>query len=129
MKISVLFLFVASANTFQIQPTRVAQSRTAHKMSWFDFKPIHGAGSGSQRDLEEQYKMQQELLKARRDHINFNSLHSKYSKEDKGHQTDVFALGKDYQQDKYAESYVDEKDTPAAAVTQKKFRFPWDLKP
>jgi hypothetical protein len=62
MKISVLFLFVASANTFQIQPTRVAQSRTAHKMSWFDFKPIHGAGSGSQRDLEEQYKMQQELV-------------------------------------------------------------------
>jgi len=130
MKISALFLFVASTNAFQIQQTRLAQSSTtALKMGMFDFKPMHGNGSGSPSDLEEQYELQQELLKARRDHINFDSLHNKYAKEDKKHQTDVFALGKDYQQDKYAESHLDGEDIPAPAATQKKFKFPWDLKP
>ena len=63
MKISALFLYVASANAFQIQQTRLAQSSTtALKMGMFDFKPMHGNGSGSPSDLEEQYELQQELV-------------------------------------------------------------------
>jgi hypothetical protein len=58
-----VFLFVPSANAFQIQQTRVAQSSTALKMGMFDFKPIHGAGTGSKNsEIEEQYEIQQEMV-------------------------------------------------------------------
>lgn len=140
-----VFLFVPSANAFQIQQTRVAQSSTALKMGMFDFKPIHGAGTGSKNsEIEEQYEIQQEMLEARRDHINFNSLHGKYAEEDKTHDSDVFSLGKAFIRDKFAESYVDgevtflpasdsEDATSAAHAPShnkkgKKFKFPWDLK-
>lgn len=55
--------------------------------------------------------MQQELLKASRDHINFESLHEKYSNNDKTtHELDVFSLGTEYKEDELAKSHVLEDD-------------------
>jgi len=74
-------------------------------------------------------------LEARRDHINFNSLHGKYAKEDEKHASDVFSLGEAYTHDKFEDSHVDGEVTTSAASSQKKdkkvkkFKFPWDLKP
>eukprot|EP01083_Nonionella_stella_P132497 402851_1 len=90
-------------------------------MGFFDFKPMHGSGSGASNDeLEEQYKMQQEMLKKRRDHVNYEALHKKYSKDKQD--LDVFALGKNYQEDKFQETYTDENDVPKKKSVKK---FPW----
>jgi hypothetical protein len=63
MKIISSILFLATANAFQVaQNVRVQD--TALNMGFFDFKPIHGSGSGASNDeLEEQYKMQQEMVR------------------------------------------------------------------
>jgi hypothetical protein len=161
-----LLAFLVCTSAFQVQPGgRTVKTSTALDMGLFDFKPVHGGGSGSSNDeLEKQYKMQQELvrsnifafngipneslidifstgyclslifvrkLKARRDHINFKSLHEKYSNNDKTtHESDVFSLGTEYKEDELAKSHVDDegdnKSFPGRNILKK---FPWNLKP
>eukprot|EP01084_Bolivina_argentea_P201283 344076_1 len=94
-------------------------------MGLVDFNPVHGSGSGaSDSELDDQYNLQQEILKARRDHVNFNSLHQKYSAEKQD--LDVFALGKEHSPDKYQDSYVNSEELEKE---EKGFQFPWNLKP
>ena len=56
---------VALANAFQIQPKAMSTNRnTSLDMGFFDFKPIHGSGSGSSdSDLDEQFRLQQEIVR------------------------------------------------------------------
>ena len=42
------------------------QQNTELAMGWFDFKPVHGSGSASEEDLDEQWEAQQAILRARR---------------------------------------------------------------
>eukprot|EP01083_Nonionella_stella_P247937 859019_1 len=107
-----------------MNPVRAPQ--TALKMGFSDFKPVHGSGSGaSDNELDEQFRLQQEMLKARRDHINHEVLAKKYAKDKQD--LDVFALGKNYESDKYQDTYIDEKDIQTQA---KKKKFPWqNMKP
>lgn len=64
-------------------------------------------------------------LKARRDHINHEVLAKKYAKDKQD--LDVFGLGKNYESDKYQDTYIDEKDIQTQA---KKKKFPWqNMKP
>lgn len=127
IKISLLFL-IYQVQAFQVHQKigTIVPKRTTLQMGFFDFKPIHGSGSARPEDLEEQYQIQQQLLEARRDHINHDSLHEKYSREDSTHSSDVFSLGKSMEPDKYAESYVDDKHLKKK---EKKIKFPWDIKP
>jgi hypothetical protein len=62
MKIISAFLFATTANAFQVHQARAPQ--TALKMGFFDFKPMHGSGSGaSENEIDEQYKLQQEMVR------------------------------------------------------------------
>lgn len=81
-------------------------------------------GSGlKDEDLDEQFKLQQEILAARRNHINFKSLHEKYAKEDKEHVSDIFSLG-ETRTIKEESEFQQEKTSKNTG-----FKFPWDLKP
>ncbi|KAG7344395.1 hypothetical protein IV203_022403 [Nitzschia inconspicua] len=56
-----------------------------------DFKPFHGHGSGEQKkDLDDQWAVQQEILAARRGHIDKSALKKKYANGAKG---DLSSLG------------------------------------
>jgi hypothetical protein len=124
---TVLF-FICKVLAFQAHPKSdfSVSKRNTLQMGFFDFKPIHGSGSARPEDLEEQYQIQQELLEARRDHINHDSFHEKYSKEDPTHSSDVFSLGNRMIPDKFSESYVDENQIQKKEL---KIKFPWDIKP
>merc|ERR1711862_620713 len=111
-------------------------SQTLLQMGFFDFKPIHGSGTGSSdNDLDEQYRIQQEILEERRKSINFESLHKKYSKEKQD--LDVFSLGFKHVHDKYQDSYVEneayvdneEESKDKMDDDKMTLKFPWNLKP
>ena len=57
-------LLVASVNAFHVHPNGMTfKSSTSLQMGFFDFKPIHGSGTGaSESDLDEQYRLQQEMV-------------------------------------------------------------------
>ena len=58
---SLTVLLVSGVSSFQ--PAPITRHGSALCMGLFDFKPFHGAGSGSKNsDIEEQYKLQQELV-------------------------------------------------------------------
>lgn len=72
-----------------MQPTTMASSTCLYGL--FDFKPFHGHGSGEHdRDLDEQWAAQQEILAARRGHIDKSALKKKYAN---GKQGDLSSLG------------------------------------
>jgi hypothetical protein len=72
-----------------------------------------------------QKRVSYQQLKKRRDHVNYEALHKKYSKDKQD--LDVFALGKNYQEDKFQETYTDENDVPKKKSVKK---FPWqNMKP
>jgi len=59
-----LLAFAVCTSAFQVQHGRTVRTSTALEMGLFDFKPIHGGGSGSSNEeLEKQYEMQQELVR------------------------------------------------------------------
>mmetsp|Transcript_17005 Transcript_17005/g.25735 ORF Transcript_17005/g.25735 Transcript_17005/m.25735 type:complete len:127 (-) Transcript_17005:106-486(-) len=126
MKICLFSMLITSVSAFQAQKNRPVLSSTAMGAGFFDFKPMHGSGSGSSdEELEEQFKTQQAILKERRAHVNFDSLHKKYSKEKQA--LDVFSLGYKHEDDKYQKTYID--DTDDDTDTKGHFQFPWGLKP
>lgn len=62
MKIISALLLATTASAFQMNPVRAPQ--TALKMGFFDFKPMHGSGSGaSDNELDEQFRLQQEMVR------------------------------------------------------------------
>jgi hypothetical protein len=58
-------LLVALANAFHVQPNGMTRkSNTSLQMGLFDFKPVHGSGTGSgESDLDEQFRLQQEMVR------------------------------------------------------------------
>ena len=65
MKIFVRMAQLAAlANAFQVQPHGMKSMTTCLQMGFFDFKPVHGSGTGSsENELEEQYRLQQEIVR------------------------------------------------------------------
>jgi hypothetical protein len=56
-------------------------STTTQLYGMFDFKPFHGQGSGDSKSyLDEQWEAQQEILRARRGHLDKEHLKNKYAK-------------------------------------------------
>jgi hypothetical protein len=117
---------------------RVSSTQLA---GWFDFKPIHGGGSGNNDNaLDEQWQAQQDILNERRGHISKTHLKQKYAHG---------AVTKFDTEAMHSDKYINikakedaamhfatnthtpkkEKKTVAAASTPKKapaaFKFPW----
>ena len=77
--IAFCFLVAASTNAFQPLPAsnnRVVESSTKI-YGLFDFKPFHGHGSG-ESNLDEQWEVQQAILRARKGHVDKDHLKAKY---------------------------------------------------
>lgn len=125
MKLSVLLpvalLTVASA--FAPIPQQKISSTTA-LAGWLDKlfdKPLHGHGSG-ENELDEQWRVQQEILQARRSQgLDKEHLKEKYSHEENRKTFDVSGRTQDYNS---GEMYVEESKKKVA--TGKKMKFPWD---
>lgn len=85
-------VFSAAVHGFSpapMQPTTTASSTSLYGL--FDFKTFHGHGSGEHdQDLDEQWDVQQEILAARRGHIDKSALKKKYAN---GKQGDLSSLG------------------------------------
>jgi hypothetical protein len=56
-------------------------SSTALRMGLFDLKPFHGGGNAKEDELQEQWRLQQEKLQARRGHLTKDHLKQKYHDE------------------------------------------------
>jgi hypothetical protein len=83
MKSIITFLYLLAATAVRscsaFQVTQNNQVTTFLQMGLFDFKPIHGSGSGaSDSELDEQWKIQQQKLAERRDHLDHAHLKAKY---------------------------------------------------
>jgi hypothetical protein len=75
-------VLVASTDAFQPLPAtnnRVVVSSTK-LYGLFDFKPFHGHGSG-ESELDEQWEVQQAILRARKGHVDKDHLKAKYKKK------------------------------------------------
>jgi len=94
---------------------------------FFDFKPIHGSGSANESDLDEQWRIQQEKLAARRDHLDKGHLKAKYKGGEgvfevhaksatESHVDDMYIMGQE-------EDITHEKKKKKPAFA---FKFPWD---
>jgi hypothetical protein len=58
----------------------ISATTTTQLHGLFDFKPFHGRGSGESRsELDEQWEAQQEILRARRGHLDKTHLKQKYA--------------------------------------------------
>lgn len=87
MKLLLWLSFLATAHSFGF--TRLsARTSLVVLQGWFDFKPMHGGGSGGNEDsLDEQWEAQQAILRARRGQFDKDTLRSKYK-----HASDVPAI-------------------------------------
>ena len=142
MKLSTLslsLLLVATRNSFgfQIAPgnskvqVSSCSSTTTLQMGFFDFKPVHGSGSASENDLDEQWRRQQEILAARRGHLDKEHLKAKY--KGGGGTFDVHSSME--QKMSHVDDMYIEDNSRAHQVKKKQkksaspqFRFPWDKK-
>jgi hypothetical protein len=67
----------SACNRVEITRTSTTSTQLA---GWFDFKPVHGGGSGNNDNaLDEQWQAQQDLLNERRGHISKEHLKKKYA--------------------------------------------------
>jgi len=110
------------------KPRRVS---TALHMGLMDLKPFHGGGSAKDDELEEQWRLQQEKLKARRAHLSKDHLKKKYHDQferEVPHVSDEFhnAASKFHTQ---ADEMWYEEATHQKKESAKKgspsFKFPW----
>lgn len=104
---------------------------------WFDFKPMHGGGSGHDDSaLDEQWQAQQDILNERRGHISKAHLKQKYAHgavtkfDTEAMHTDKYINIKakeDAAMHFAANSSTPkkEKKTVAASTPKKAFKFPW----
>jgi hypothetical protein len=80
---------VGFSSLLSSRKTTTATTTTALYAFWD--KPFHGHGSGEhKKDLDEQWKIQQEILQDRRGHIDKSALKKKYAHGAKG---DLSKLG------------------------------------
>lgn len=101
--------------------TSLRQKRTVLSMGWFDFKPMHGSGSGKDV-LDEQWEAQQAILEARRSgHIDKEHLKEKYKG---GNVNDLGNLMKE-REEAYTH-HVEEDTLPAAKTGKPKMKFFWE---
>eukprot|EP01083_Nonionella_stella_P026875 73997_1 len=127
-----LFAAVISCQGFQVSQKNklINLSPTSLKMGIFDFKPIHGSGSASEKDLDKQWEIQQEKLAERRDHLDKAHLKEKY-KDGEGH-IDIDALPPSvatHVDDMYLDVEDDDITSDDNQPRHKgfiKFKFPWD---
>ena len=61
MKLISIILLSTGVASFQVQNS--VRPRVSALEGFLDFKPFHGAGSASKEDLDEQYRIQQELVR------------------------------------------------------------------
>lgn len=87
-------LLVTGFTTVQLQPPSrsITTTTTTRLHGWLDFKTFHGQGSGeSENELDEQWRVQQEILAARRGGgLDKSHLKQKYAGGAKG---DLSSLG------------------------------------
>lgn len=86
MKLFLVAILSVSCLGFTPKPNGQAQVSSTRLAGWLDnmFKPIHGhPGRLREEDLDEIYKDQQKLIKARKDHhIDKQHLHQKYGRKE-----------------------------------------------
>lgn len=126
MKLSLVISFALLAVVSAFAPLPQSKiSTTALSMGWLDQlfdKPLHGHGSGED-ELDEQWRLQQEILQERRAHgIDKAHLKEKYSHEENRRTLNLGGRSQDFNS---GEMYVDEgkKKAPAGG---KKMKFPWE---
>jgi hypothetical protein len=76
-----LAAMVGSTNAFQATPLCSHRQSTTSLYGLFDFKVFHGSGSAEKKDgdLDDQWALQQEILRERRGQGTKDQLKSKYS--------------------------------------------------
>lgn len=105
---------------------------------WFDFKPMHGSGSGGNQDaLDEQWEAQQAILANRRGHLDKAHLKEKY-KHSKNMELESHAEPINVQKHEDEMMYFADtapqqhakkepaKKAPAKKAAQPMFKMPWD---
>ena len=135
-----LFLLLGSFTTFGFQVNyHHSQSKTSSStslnMGLFDLKPFHGSGSAKDNELDEQWRIQQEILKNRRGHLDKAHLKEKYKSGDvkfdvhsmslqKSHMDDMYVEGDDnLSQEKITTSNNKKKVGPSFSL-----KMPWEKK-
>lgn len=119
--LSIALFAAASAFAPLSQTTKMSSTALSGWLENLFEKPLHGHGSGED-DLDEQWRMQQEILHDRRTHgIDKSHLKAKYADEENRKTFDVGGRTSD---DSGSEMYVDEGRKRAAAP--KKMKFPWE---
>ena len=80
-----------AAFSARLQPRSSTKTYRIRLYGIWDFRPFHGHGSGEhEKDLDEQWEIQQEILRARRGHVDKTALKKKYAH---GAQGDLSGLG------------------------------------
>lgn len=121
MLVAVIFACLGAASSFTapLKAKRRFASSTALG-GWLDFKPIHGSGSmHDDKELDEMWEAQQEILRARRGHGSKDHLKHKYGKK-KAADIETPPSNKQVDVSKKQDSamYVEDENQP-------KFKFPW----
>jgi hypothetical protein len=110
----------ASSFTPPLKAKRVVATGTSSALAgWFDFKPIHGGGH-DEKALDEQWEAQQEMLRARRGHLDKAQLKKKYAKKEADEISTIKTLEPvEVTRKQDAAMYVAEEEK------QSEFKFPW----
>jgi hypothetical protein len=102
------------------------------KLNAFFDKPFHGHGSGEQKkELDEQWQIQQEILRARRGHIDKSALKKKYAHGAQGDLSKLGQGGNTKQDEMYFDTYPNlpprqhNKSSPKDKES-KKIKFFWE---
>lgn len=118
MKVFSIFLFSLLSTAVAFAPSPQARSAvsTSLAMGWFDtaggskqkgkkksddwiknmfLKPVHGGGSAKEKDLDDIYAAQQQILANRRKHMDQNTLRSKYKAYGKDHLREIHTIAHD----------------------------------
>ena len=115
---SILAVVLISSNRVVngFQPSKTKVTRCTELHGFFDFNPVHGGGSGGNKQaIDEQWEAQQAILRARQGHTTKNVLKQKYKDPSKVDVSSAF-VGKDFAP----------KKAPSAPAKQGGFKMPWD---
>jgi hypothetical protein len=129
--IALSLLMMAAVHGFSplTAPKRTASPTTTRLYGLFDFKPFHGHGSGEHKQaLDDQWAVQQEILAARRGHIDKSALKKKYAN---GAQGDLSSLGGGGGRNtggagRQDEMYVEDRPKASSKGGSKNMKFFWE---
>lgn len=131
MKLSLFFselvILVSLCFTTGFSPVQAKYRQTPLSMGFFDFKPVHGSGSGKEH-LDEQWAAQQTMLKARRSG-NMDKAHMKQKYKDTS-VNHLDAMMKEHEArhasmvNRMDSTYVQDEIKPKAET--KKMKFFWE---